>query len=62
MDNKTFLLRIAYRNGNVDLISEVNSYGILQNKDVFYFEKDGLRTFIPIDVVMYFGRAKDQGY
>lgn len=62
MDNKTFTLRIAYRNGNVDLINDVNAYGIIRDKDVFYLEKNGLRTFIPIDVVMYFGRLKDRGY
>ena len=37
------------------VIPKVVGYGICKEKDVFYFDKDKTRNFLPVHSVLYFG-------
>ena len=51
---------IAFSNGEKRLINNVSDYGIVNDRDIFYFTKNSRRCFIPIRNVFYFGLV--EGY
>ena len=55
----TFRLLIIYDDWSQKRIEDVNTYGINQNTYCFYFEKNGYRSFIPKDHILFFGREFD---
>lgn len=48
-------LLIVLRTQERIVIPKVVGYGILKEKDVFYFDKEKTRNFIPVHNVLYFG-------
>ena len=59
MSFKSFDLLIIYHNGNEKIIKHVNKYGVLDSTGCFYYEKNGFRSFIPVNRVLFFGRLFD---
>ena len=56
----TFDLLIIYRDGDKKIIRNVVGYGYRQENQLqYYFEKNGHRSFVPADVVKFFGRLLD---
>lgn len=56
-EKETFELAIIREGGLTDIISEVEDYGIVSgNPDMFYFNKNGWRGFVPKQDALYFGR------
>lgn len=47
------ILRIDFTDGSYRDICDVNSYGYIE--DLFMFEKNGYRHFLPKEHVKYFG-------
>lgn len=53
-------LLILYRDGDKKIIHNVVNYGYRQTNQLqYFFEKNGYRSFIPADVVKFFGRLFD---
>lgn len=52
---------IIFENGFEKVIDGVSNYGINKETGCFYFEKNGYRSFVPKDNVVYFGRRFDWG-
>lgn len=59
MSFKSFDLLIIYHNGNEKIIKHVNDYGVSDSDGCFYYEKNGFRSFIPVNRVLFFGRLFD---
>ena len=59
MNFKSFDLLIIYYNGDKKIIKHVNYYGISDSSGYFYYEKNGFRSYIPVNRVMFFGRLFD---
>lgn len=56
----TFDLLIIYHDELRKIIRSVSNYGItLDNPGCFYYEKNGYRSFVPVDKVRFFGRLFD---
>lgn len=55
----TYDLLILFKNGSRKVIVSVSDYGICDDKGVFHYVKNGYRSFVPIDSVIFFGRAFD---
>lgn len=55
-----YKLAIAYDDASTIVVQDVDNYGVVNDvKNVFYIEKDGIRSFVPIEGVRYFGHAHD---
>ena len=58
-----FDLLVKYKNGKGDtidkIISSVSGYGLSKETNLFYFEKNGYKGFLPKDNIIYFGREFD---
>ena len=59
MSFKSFDLLIIYNNRDEKIIKRVNDYGVSDSARCFYYEKNGFRSFIPVNRVMFFGRLFD---
>lgn len=59
MNFKSFDLLIIYNNGDKKIIKRVNDYGVSDSAGCFYYEKNGFRSFVPVNRVMFFGRLFD---
>lgn len=58
--DSTILLLIIFADGREKIISGVKGYGhYRENINVFWFEKNGRKSFVPISQVQYFGSAFD---
>ena len=58
--DSTILLLIIFADGREKIISGVKGYGhYRENINVFWFEKNGRKSFVPISQVRYFGSAFD---
>ena len=58
--DSTKLLLIIFADGREKIISGVKGYGhYRENINVFWFEKIGRKSFVPISQVRYFGSAFD---
>ena len=58
--DSTILLLIIFADGHEKIISGVERYGhYRENINVFWFEKNGRKSFVPISQVRYFGSAFD---
>lgn len=55
----TMLLLIIFEDGSRKVISGVENYGCLAESDIFWFDKNGRRSFLPVPQVRYFGSAFD---
>lgn len=55
----TFTIYIEWANGDFKKIEQVTDYGILPNNKVFYYVKNDVKSFIPIEHVLYFGNDDD---
>lgn len=55
----TMQLLIIFSDGFEKIVSGVELYGHQGDSDVFWFEKNGRRSFVPISQVRYFGSAFD---
>lgn len=55
----SFTLLIIYRDGSRKSIPGVTDYFCDKNAGVFWFNKNGYKSFVPIDTVLYFGREFD---
>ena len=42
-----YYLLIVYENGNIITVVGVEDYGHLTDSDMFYFIKDGCKSFVP---------------
>lgn len=58
MDSMILLL-IIFADGHEKIISGVERYGHWENINVFWFEKNGRKSFVPVSQVRYFGSAFD---
>jgi hypothetical protein len=54
-----FNLLIRFKTGEDKVIAKVSNYGICNEKSVFYYEKNGYKSFIPVDSVIFIGREFD---
>ena len=62
MSSKSFDLLIIYHNMDEKIIKHVNDYGVYDISDsveCFYYEKNGYRSFVPVNQVRFFGRLFD---
>lgn len=60
MDDRYFDLLIVFRNGDCVIIKNVESYGTTSTDNrLFYYTKNGSRSFMPIDAVSFIGRYHD---
>ena len=59
MSFKSFDLLIIYNNRDEKIIKRVNNYGVSDSAVCFYYEKNGFRSFIQVNRVMFFGRLFD---
>ena len=59
MSFKIFDLLIIYHNMNEKIIKHVNDYGVSDSTGCFYYEKNGYRSFVPVNQVRFFGRLFD---
>lgn len=59
MSSKSFDLLIIYHNGDKKIIKRVNDYGVSDSTGCFYYEKNGFRSFVPVNRVRFFGRLFD---
>lgn len=50
---------IIFEDGSRKVISGVENYGCLAESDIFWFDKNGRRSFLPVPQVRYFGSAFD---
>lgn len=57
----TYTLLIIFKTGSPEKIIKVSNYGICDNHAVFFYEKNGYRSFVPIESVIFFGREFDYG-
>ena len=55
-----YYLLIVYENGNIITVVGVEDYGHLTDSDMFYFVKDGCKSFIPSNNVLYFGQFHEK--
>lgn len=56
----TFDLLIHFTNGMRKVVKGVSGYGILDsNSEMFYYKKNGLRSFMPVHAVSFIGRESD---
>lgn len=54
----SFTLFIKWTDGCFKKIENVTDYGVLQaNNKVFYYIKNGFKSFVPMKRVLYFGKA-----
>lgn len=54
-------LLIIYSNKTRKVIHGVTNYGADKDSVLFYFIKNGYRSFIPVSQVRFFGRLFDYG-
>lgn len=59
MNFKSFDLLIIYNNRDEKIIKHVNDYGVSDSAGRFYYEKNGFRSFIPVNRVLFFGKLFD---
>ena len=59
MSFKSFDLLIIYHNMDEKIIKHVNDYGVSDSAGCFYYEKNGYRSFVPVNQVRFFGRSFD---
>lgn len=61
--NETDRLLIVFKDNTMKIIDNVKAYGILANQKFFYFDGKDVRSFIPAELVLYFGslEAWDDG-
>ena len=55
-----YYLLIVYENGNIITVVGVEDYGHLADSDMFYFIKDGCKSFVPSKNVLYFGQFHEK--
>lgn len=55
----TYELLIIYSDGQEKTINTVSEYGCKSEQNIFYYVKNGYRSFIPIAEVKFFGRKFD---
>ena len=53
-------LLIVYENGNIMTVVGVEDYGRCTGSDMFYFIKDGCKSFVPSNNVLYFGQFHEK--
>ena len=46
---------IIFKNNTKKIIDNVSAYGLLSDRKFFYFNNDDIKSFIPADLVNYFG-------
>lgn len=56
---ETVKLLIYFTDGSWKTIEDVYDYNCCANEALFWFVKNGYRSFIPVYNVKYFGRACD---
>lgn len=54
-------LLIIYSDKTIKVIHGVENYGADKDSTLFYFIKNGYRSFIPVSQVRFFGRLFDYG-
>ena len=54
-------LLIIYSDKTRKVIHGVANYGVDKDGILFYFDKNGYRSFVPISQVRFFGRLFDYG-
>ena len=61
MADLTFELLILYNNNECERhqVKNVYGYGYISEGDLFWFEKNGHRSFVPRNNVKFFGRKFD---
>ena len=57
--NETFDLLIIYWDGVKHTVNDVTDYGTHIKAGLFYYLKNGLNSYIPIDEVRFFGHKSD---
>ena len=55
-----YYLLIVYENGNIITVVGVEDYGHLTDSDMFYFIKDGCKSFVNTKNVLYFGQFHEK--
>lgn len=59
--NCSYDLLIIYSDKTIKVIHGVENYGTAKDSTLFYFIKNGYRSFIPVSQVRFFGRLFDYG-
>lgn len=54
-----FDLLIIYKTGEKKIVEGVSNYSMMDNGKCFSYEKNGYRSFVPVDSVVFFGREFD---
>lgn len=58
--NVKFDLLIIFWDGSKKIVKDVSGYGISSySKEVFYYEKNGHRNFLPVDKINFIGKKSD---
>ena len=57
--SKTFELLIIFWDGTKKVVKDVSVYGTYDAAELFYYEKNELRSYMPIDKVTFIGRLSD---
>lgn len=57
--DKTFDLLIIFESEPNKIISGVTGYKYIEDCGLFAFDKDGWRSFLPKENVIFFGRRRD---
>lgn len=55
----TYDLLIIYSDRTRKVIHDIDTYGVNRDDTLFYYVKNGYRSFIPITQVRFFGRMFD---
>lgn len=56
-----FDLLILFNDGTFKIVEEVSAYGFMFEGSIFWFDKNGYRSFLPKENINYFGREFDWG-
>lgn len=59
MSSDSYNLLIIYATGDRKVVKNISGYGHQQEGKIFYYVKNGYRSFVPIDGVVFFGREFD---
>ena len=59
MSYMTFDLLIIFHDGLTKIVRGVSGYGISDSAECFYYQKNGYRSFVPVNQVRFFGRLFD---
>lgn len=54
-----FDLLIIFWDGTRKIVKDVDGYGTYDAAELFYYEKNGFRSYMPIDKVTFIGRLSD---